>query len=153
MSEFDSVCRVRPRSIIEVSPFEDEYYMDDNGDLQVYPEKRDCQAYIESFRDTLFDKLLDTMLDLPPEVAVNPSDDYVQERYYAKNDLETLLNADQIVDEVKEAYPELAKATRAQVYAFLKEKANKTYEEYVAAKMQQEGAKNEEAQTSEKEGE
>lgn len=139
---FDSIGRTTPRAAITVSQFEDEFYMDDNGSLKLYPEKRDCQAYIDSFKDTLFERILDMMIDLPEEVRVNPSSEYVDERLAYQSDLDLLLNADAALDEMREAYPELKKASREEVVMFLRERAKKSYEEYVKEKKESEVKQN-----------
>jgi hypothetical protein len=148
---FDSTHRTRPRASVVVSHLEDEYYLDKNKRLKTYPEKRDTQAYIDSFADTLFERILDSVLELPEEIRYNPSKEFVDATSRVKDKLELMLEADQVVSDIRAQYPELANASKAEIYAYVKERAEISYKNYLAEK----AGKEEKIETKEdvKEGE
>lgn len=114
----------------EFSQFEDEYFLNKDGVLELMPAKRDCQAIIDSQIETTLQKIYDALLDTPVGYQ-NPATDYINERNYYATNLDILIEADNVYADYKAEHPEW-KGTKAELIKELKKNIERSYEEYEA---------------------
>lgn len=112
-----------------ISQFEDEYFLGNDGFLHLKPAQKDLQAAIDSYKETTLERILSQMSE-PVAISFNESDDYILENESAKSDLEALLEADRIFDDIRAEYPELAGANKTKVINFIRSKAETNYKDW-----------------------
>ena len=117
-----------PVSGTKFSQYEKEYFLNRDNRLEEYPALRDCQEYINSNYETVYQQILDKLLE-PSNVIVNPADDYIVERNANFDKLEIMLEADNLFYEYK-ANNQSFKGSRADFVKHLQNSIKKGYEEY-----------------------
>lgn len=97
--------RTGPRVQQTFTAFEPDYYKDAKGLLQEKPTPIDCQAKIDSFRETSLSAILDKFLvaDQSP-IEVDPDFDAISDYVNYGSDLEALLEMDQIIDHYRQEF-------------------------------------------------
>lgn len=122
-----------PRAAIEIDRFVDEHYLDSNGELALKPVKKDMQEFIESSRDTSLQAILDKLSNIGVDSYVNPADDYVADVVGNRSALDLMLEADSVLDGIRQEYGLVGKS-RKQVVDFIRGKASATYQQWQAEK-------------------
>lgn len=127
----DKTYRVFASKKTEFSAYEPDYYLAKSGNLAEYPAPKDCQAIIDSYAETVYQQILDQLLnqDVP---SLNPAADYVDEREAYASDLDLLLQADSVIDDIKSNIADCKSMTKAQIINYLRNNAQKDYATYVA---------------------
>lgn len=125
--------RTSPRAAIEIDRYVDEHYLDSNGELALKPVKKDMQEYIESSRDTSLQAILDKLSNIGVDSYVNPADDYVADVVGNRSALDLMLEADSVLDGIRQEYGLVGKS-RKQVVDFIRGKASATYQQWQAEK-------------------
>lgn len=133
--------RTSPRAAIEIDRFVDEHYLDSNGELALKPVKKDMQEYIESSRDTSLQAILDKLSNIGVDSYVNPADDYVADVVGNRSALDLMLEADSVLDGIRQEYGLVGKS-RKQVVDFIRGKASATYQQWQAEKAAEVNAAN-----------
>lgn len=128
-----------------ISQYEDEYFLGNDGFLHLKPAQKDLQAAIDSYKETALERILAQMSE-PAAISFNESDDYVLENESAKSDLEALLEADRIFDDIRAEYPELSGANKTKVIDYIRSKAETNYKDW---RIKQDEKKKETQQKSE----
>lgn len=113
------------------SQFEPEYFLNKDGHLEQYPSLRDCQAFIDSNYETVFQKILEQLMT-PVTSDVNPSAEYVNHREALATNLDILLEADSIYDDFKANHPDFV-GTRSDMLTYIDNEIKKGYAEYEKA--------------------
>lgn len=119
----------------EFSQYETEYFLNKDGLLEEYPAPRDCQAIIDASKETVFQRILEQLSEVP-ESFVNPSSDYIEERENYASDLDILLAADDLMNEYKAEHPEF-KGTKQDLVKTLKLNIERSYEDYAKVQAEQ----------------
>lgn len=130
-----------PRAAIEIDRFVDEHYLDSNGELALKPVKKDMQEFIESSRDTSLQAILDKLSNIGVDSYVNPADDYVADVVGNRSALDLMLEADSVLDGIRQEYGLVGKS-RKQVVDFIRDKASATYQQWQAEKAAEVNAAN-----------
>lgn len=130
-----------PRAAIEIDRFVDEHYLDSNGELALKPVKKDMQEFIESSRDTSLQAILDKLSNIGVDSYVNPADDYVADVVGNRSALDLMLEADSVLDGIRQEYGLVGKS-RKQVVDFIRGKASATYQQWQAEKAAEVNAAN-----------
>lgn len=125
--------RTFPRAAITIDRFVDEHYLDSNGELALKPVQKDMQEYIESSRDTSLQAILDKLSNIGVDSYVNPADDYVADVVGNRSALDLMLEADSVLDSIRQEYGLVGKS-RKQVVDFIRGKASATYQQWQAEK-------------------
>lgn len=125
--------RTFPRAAIEIDRYVDEHYLDSNGELALKPVKKDMQEYIESSRDTSLQAILDKLSNIGVDSYSNPADDYVADVVGNRSALDLMLEADSVLDGIRQEYGLVGKS-RKQVVDFIRGKASATYQQWQAEK-------------------
>lgn len=125
--------RTFPRAAIEIDRYVDEHYLDSNGELALKPVKKDMQEYIESSRDTSLQAILDKLSNIGVDSYANPADDYVADVVGNRSALDLMLEADSVLDGIRQEYGLVGKS-RKQVVDFIRGKASATYQQWQAEK-------------------
>lgn len=125
--------RTFPRAAIEIDRYVDEHYLDSNGELALKPVQKDMQEYIESSRDTSLQAILDKLSNIGVDSYVNPADDYVADVVGNRSALDLMLEADSVLDGIRQEYGLVGKS-RKQVVDFIRGKASATYQQWQAEK-------------------
>lgn len=125
--------RTSPRAAIEIDRYVDEHYLDSNGELALKPVKKDMQEYIESSRDTSLQAILDKLSNIGVDSYVNPADDYVADVVGNRSALDLMLEADSVLDGIRQEYGLVGKS-RKQVVDFIRGKASATFQQWQAEK-------------------
>lgn len=133
--------RTSPRAAIEIDRYVDEHYLDSNGELALKPVKKDMQEYIESSRDTSLQAILDKLSNIGVDSYVNPADDYVADVVGNRSALDLMLEADSVLDGIRQEYGLVGKS-RKQVVDFIRGKASATYQQWQAEKAAEVNAAN-----------
>ena len=133
--------RTFPRAAITIDRFVDEHYLDSNGELALKPVQKDMQEYIESSRDTSLQAILDKLSNIGVESYVNPADDYVADVVGNRSALDLMLEADSVLDAIRQEYGLVGKS-RKQVVDFIRGKASATYQQWQAEKAAEANAAN-----------
>lgn len=133
--------RTSPRAAIEIDRYVDEHYLDSNGELALKPVKKDMQEYIESSRDTSLQAILDKLSNIGVDSYVNPADDYVADVVGNRSALDLMLEADSVLDGIRQEYGLVGKS-RKQVVDFIRGKASATYQQWQAEKAAEANAAN-----------
>lgn len=125
--------RTSPRAAVEIARYVDEHYLDSNGELSLMPVQKDMQEYIESSRDTSLQAILDKLSNIGVDSYVNPADDYVADVVGNRSALDLMLEADSVLDGIRQEYGLVGKS-RSQVVDFIRGKASATYQQWQAEK-------------------
>lgn len=133
--------RTFPRAAIEIDRYVDEHYLDSNGELALKPVKKDMQEFIESSRDTSLQAILDKLSNIGVDSYVNPADDYVADVVGNRSALDLMLEADSVLDGIRQEYGLVGKS-RKQVVDFIRGKASATYQQWQAEKAAEVNAAN-----------
>lgn len=122
--------RDTPCKKTEFSNLQDEYYLAHNGELALCPEPKDCQAEIDSYRESSLESALDMLssFSFGSKYQVSNSD-YVDEVVKNNSKLDILLEADEIIETAKRDY-NLDGYSRQDVVRFIHNKAKQSFEEY-----------------------
>lgn len=92
----------------EFSRYQAAYYLDKDNRLKRKPTDKDCQAVIDSCKETTLDAILDKFGIAPftdlmsgvPEIV----DEYIGERMTLETDLDIFMKADEILDDYRVKY-------------------------------------------------
>lgn len=126
----------------EFSRYETEYTLNKDGVLEALPALKDCQAIVDASKETVFEKILEQLSEVP-EFLNNPSAAYIEERDNYATDLDIMLEADEIDRKYREEHPEF-KGSRKEIYKEIKKNIERSYEEYEAQNKAKEESKQEE---------
>lgn len=116
--------RTGPRVQQTFTAFEPDYFKDSKGILQEKPTPIDCQAKIDSYRETSLSSILDKFLvdDLSP-AAVDPDLAAIVDYVNYGSDLEALLEMDQIIDHYRQEF-KTPNASRDEMLKAIRQKYN-----------------------------
>lgn len=110
------------------SQYEKEYFLNRENRLESYPALRDCQEYINSNYETVYQQILDKLME-PANVIMNPADNYISERNSNFDKLDIMLEADSLFEEYRRNN-ESFNGSRADFIAHLQNNIKKGYEQY-----------------------
>lgn len=113
---------------VEFSRFEPEYFLNAKGYLEEYPEPHDVQAEIDSYKSTLIQRIFD-QISAPEYFTDNPSANYILERENARSDLEAMLQADEVLDNLRREY-NLEGKSREEIIKFVQQRAAQSLRDY-----------------------
>lgn len=116
-----------PAKAQEFSQYEVEYFLNKDGVLEEYPALKDCQAVIDSNYETVYQRILEQLLQ-PVEGMQNASADFIAQRESAASKLDILLEADEVFASYREENPDFKGATKAQIIKHLEESIRKEYD-------------------------
>lgn len=114
----------------EFSQYETEYFLNKDNMLEAYPAPRDTQAVIDASKETIFQRILEQLSEVP-EMFNNPAADYIENRENYASDLDILMQADEIMDNYKSDHPDF-KGTKADIYKNIKKEVERSYADYEA---------------------
>lgn len=116
--------RTGPRVQQILTAYQPDYYKDAKGILQEKPTPIDCQAQIDSYRETSLSSILDKFLveDHSP-AAVDPDSAAIVDYVNYGSDLEALLEMDQIIDHYRQEF-KTPNASRDDMLKAIRQKYN-----------------------------
>lgn len=112
----------------QFSQYEKEYFLNKDNHLEEYPVLRDCQEYINSNYETVYQKILDNLMH-PSDVVINDSDAYVQYRETNRSKLDIMLEANKLLDEYRKENPDF-KGSVNDFIGVLNKNIKKGFEQY-----------------------
>lgn len=112
----------------EFSRYEKEYTLNKDGILEELPAPKDCQAIVDASKETVFEKILEQLTEVP-EMLNNPSEEYIRVRDFYATNLDIMLEADEIEMKFREEHPNF-KGSRKEIYKEIKKNIERSYEEY-----------------------
>lgn len=110
------------------SQYEKEYFLNKDNHLEEYPVLRDCQEFINSNYETVYQKILDNLLH-PADVVINDSDAFIQYRENNRSKLDIMLEATELLDEYRKENPEF-KGSFKDFIGVLNQNIKKGFDEY-----------------------
>lgn len=140
--------RIFERKTQTFDQYQPDYYKDAKGILQEKPTPIDCQAQIDSYRETALSSILDKFLvDDQSPIGSDPDSDAIADYVNYGSDLDALLEMDQIIDHYRQEF-KTPNATRDEMLRAIRQKYNA-----VADKVRKGGADTNETLQAQSQGE